>query len=258
MPDSATRAPLKPLNVTRLSDQIVQRLESMLLEGSFKAGDQLPPERQLAEELGVSRPSLREALQKLIARGLLTARQGGGTFVTDRLGASFAEPWKDLVGSHPELQRDVLDFRRMLEGTVAEMAAERATDADLERLSTLMAQMEEAHQQGVLSRTSAIDAHFHQALADAAHNALLTHLSASLLTMLQSHVHDNIANLFAVGTVSAQLLDQHRAVWEAVRARAPAQARAAAVAHIDFVDRTLESLREEAVRRERAHRRATP
>ena len=65
----------------RLADVITERLEAMLLEGSLKPGEKLPPERELAEHFGVSRPSLREAIQKLAARGLLTSRQGGGTFV---------------------------------------------------------------------------------------------------------------------------------------------------------------------------------
>jgi GntR family transcriptional repressor for pyruvate dehydrogenase complex len=243
------------LNVTKLSDQIVQQLETMLLEGSFKPGDRLPPERQLAEQLGVSRPSLREAIQKLAARGLLVSRQGGGTYVTARLDNSFAEPWQEMLGKHPELHRDVLEFRRMLEGTVAQMAAERATEADRAHIGKLYAQMEAAHAKADLDVTSKIDVLFHQALADAAHNALFTHLSSSLLNMLHGHVHDNIANLFAVGTVAEQLLDQHRAVWLAVQARQGLQAKAAAEAHIDFIDHTLSQMREASVRRERSQRR---
>ncbi len=255
MPEQ-TPVPIKPLNVTRLSDQIVQQLETMILEGSFKPGDRLPPERQLAEQLGVSRPSLREAIQKLSARGLLTARQGGGTFVTSRLESGFADPWQEMLGAHPELHGDVLEFRRMLEGTVAQLAAERATAADLERIGGLFEQMEAAHRQEGLELTSDVDVQFHQALADAAHNALLTHVAASLLQMLHSHVQDNIANLFAMGTVSQQLLDQHRAVWHAVRDRNAPAARAAAEAHIDFIDQTLTRLRAASVRQERALRRS--
>lgn len=247
---------IKPLNVTKLSDQIVARLETMLLEGSFRPGDRLPPERQLAEQLGVSRPSLREAIQKLAARGLLVARQGGGTYVTARLDTGFIEPWQEMLGKHPELHRDVLEFRRMLEGTVARLAAERATEADLERIGKLYSQMEAGHGQGVREQTSKIDVMFHQALADAAHNALFTHLTGSLLNMLHTHVHDNIANLFSVGDVAGQLLDQHGAVWHAVQAGDGPAAQAAAEAHIDFVDRTLSEQREALARRERSQRRA--
>jgi GntR family transcriptional regulator, transcriptional repressor for pyruvate dehydrogenase complex len=253
---SAAQPVIQPLNVRKLSDQIVGQLETMLLEGSFRPGDRLPPERQLAEQLGVSRPSLREAIQKLAARGLLLARQGGGTYVTERLDSGFTGPWQEMLASHPELHRDVLEFRRMLEGTVARLAAERATEADRERIGRLYLQMQQAHARDERERTSETDVAFHQALADAAHNALFTHLSGSLLTMLQSHVHDNIANLFAGGDVAAQLMEQHGRVWAAVQAGDGAAAQAAAEAHIDFIDRTLGTLRETAARRERAQRRS--
>jgi GntR family transcriptional repressor for pyruvate dehydrogenase complex len=246
---------LQPLNTRKLSDQIVAQLEMLLLEGSFRPGDRLPPERQLAEQLGVSRPSLREAIQKLAARGLLLSRQGGGTYVTEGLDAGFTPPWQEMLVRHPELQGDVLEFRRMLEGTVARLAAERATEGDRERIGRLYAQMQQAHAGNERERTSEIDVGFHQALADAAHNALFTHLSGSLMNMLKGHVHENIANLFAAGDVSAQLLEQHGRVWAAVQAGDGAAAQAAAEAHIDFIASTLGTMREVAARRERAQRR---
>jgi len=250
---SESSPPLRRLNVTKLSDQIVGQLETMIVEGSFKPGDRLPPERTLAEQLGVSRPSLREAIQKLAARGMLVSRQGGGTYVTDQLDSGFADPWQEMIGKHPELHRDVLEFRRMLEGTVAELAAARATDADRERIGRIFGQIEASYSN--VEVTSKFDVQFHQAIADAAHNALFTHLSSSLLSMLQTHVHDNVANLFEVGPVAEQLLGQHRAIWVAVRDRDAKAARRAAEAHIDFVDVTLSSLREQEVREQRALRR---
>jgi GntR family transcriptional repressor for pyruvate dehydrogenase complex len=69
-----------------------------------------------------------------LARDLLVSRHGGGTYVTDRLDASLIDPWQQLIDQHPFLQDDVLEFRYLLEGSAAELAAQRATDADLERL----------------------------------------------------------------------------------------------------------------------------
>ena len=74
----------------RLSDDIVEQLEGMILEGTLKAGERLPAERALAEQFGVSRPSLREAIQKLTAKGLLVSRQGGGNYVVESLGTTFS------------------------------------------------------------------------------------------------------------------------------------------------------------------------
>src|SRR5512135_112555 len=91
---------------TRLADVVAGDLEARILEGSLKPGDQLPSERRLAVELGVSRPSLREAIQKLVSKGLLSTRHGGGTMVTDRMQAAFADPWQEMLHGHPALQAD--------------------------------------------------------------------------------------------------------------------------------------------------------
>jgi DNA-binding transcriptional regulator YhcF (GntR family) len=77
--------PQNKVQVPRISDAVAASLERRILEGSLKPGDRLPPERELAVELGVSRPSLREAIQKLSSKGMVQSRQGGGTYVTDRL-----------------------------------------------------------------------------------------------------------------------------------------------------------------------------
>lgn len=119
----------------RLADTIVEQLETMILEGTLQPGQRLPPERVLAEQFGVSRPSLREAIQKLAAKGLLHSRQGGGNFVTETLGASFSDPLIKLLETHPEAHRDLLEFRRTLEADCAFYAAQRATEVDRQYLT---------------------------------------------------------------------------------------------------------------------------
>ena len=108
-----------PLRQRRLSDDIVARLEAMILEGTLKAGERLPAERVLAEQFGVSRPSLREAIQKLAAKGLLSSRQGGGTYVCENLGSTFSDPLMHLLENNVDAQRDLLEFRHTLEGSCA-------------------------------------------------------------------------------------------------------------------------------------------
>src|SRR5690554_293231 len=97
----------QPIAPKRLADTIVEQLETMILEGALKPGQRLPPERVLAEQFGVSRPSLREAVQRLAAKGLLTSRQGGGNFVTEHLGASFSDPLIRLLENRPEAHREI-------------------------------------------------------------------------------------------------------------------------------------------------------
>jgi GntR family transcriptional repressor for pyruvate dehydrogenase complex len=243
------------VNVPRLADAIVRQLEEMVMEGALKPGDRLLPERQLAEQLGVSRPSLREAIQRLTARGMLTSRQGGGTYVTAQLETAFSNPWQELMQQHPALQEDVLEFRRILEGSAASFAAQRATDADRERLAKLMANLEAAYEGEDLAAQAHADVAFHQGVAEASHNVLFSHLITSLLSMLDTHVHDNIEHMFSVKPVSSELMAQHRAIWQAIDARDPNAARQAAEAHIDFVEETLDVFKQQAERQNRALRR---
>ena len=101
----------------KLSDVIEQQLEFLILEGTLRPGEKLPPERELAKQFDVSRPSLREAIQRLEAKGLLLRRQGGGTFVQSSLWQSFSDPLVELLSDHPESQFDLLETRHALEGT---------------------------------------------------------------------------------------------------------------------------------------------
>jgi len=129
----------------RLSDDIVEQLEGMILEGTLKSGERLPAERALAEQFGVSRPSLREAIQKLAAKGLLVSRQGGGNYVAESLGSTFSDPLLHLLENNPEAQRDLLEFRQTLEASCAYYAALRATEVDRERLTAAFEALQDCY-----------------------------------------------------------------------------------------------------------------
>jgi len=246
---------LRP-SVIRLADTVAAELERRILEGSLKPGDRLAAERNLALELGVSRPSLREAIQKLVSKGLLTTRHGGGTFVTDRLEAHFADPWQDLVKGHPLLHRDLLEFRQMLESEAAQLAADRATDVDLKRLDVAYAKLEQAYGGADLAACIDADVEFHQVVAEAAHNVLIGHLSASLMRVIHGHVSNNLEHLHARPQRWDQLRSQHRAIWEAIREHKPREAAQAASDHIEFVRQSMDDNAREDERRLSAMRRA--
>ncbi|MCV2369429.1 FadR/GntR family transcriptional regulator [Roseateles oligotrophus] len=242
--------------VPRLADTVAAELEKRILEGSLKPGDALPSERTLALDLGVSRPSLREAIQKLVLKGLLSTRHGAGTYVTDKLEAHFADPWQEMVKDHPMLHRDLLEFRQMLESQAAGLAAERATDLDIKRLDALYAKMELAYDGEDLAVSINADVAFHQAIAEAAHNVLIGHLTASLMRAIHGHVSTNLEHLHTRPQRWEQLRAQHRAIWQAIRERNPAKAEQAARAHIEFVRDSIEHNSKEEERRSSALRRS--
>ena len=241
--------------VTRIADAVAHDLEQRILEGSLRPGDRLPSERNLALELAVSRPTLREAIQKLVSKGMLETRHGGGTVVTDRLQAPFADPWSDMLQAHPLLQSDMLEFRHMLEGEAATLAAQRATDADLARIGAAYAALEAAYDGDDMVACVAADVTFHQAIADASHNTLMGHLSASLMRVIHGHVADNLAHLHAIPKQWGQLRAQHKAIWDALRNREPAGAQQVAREHINFVRLSMEETARIEERRNTALRR---
>lgn len=215
---------------------VMRELETAMIDGSLAPGARLPGERQLAEQYGVARNTVREALQRLAAQGLLLTRPGAGVFVTDRLRTGIASPWGQLVSNHPALGEDILEFRRVLEGATAYFAAMRADAADVERITGQLAELERARASGDTVAESKADVQLHEAIAQASHNTMFLHLHTSVLGILREHIslnHDGLRTLDP--DVSQQLLLQHRAVCDAICGRRPEEARTAMQAHIDFV-----------------------
>ena len=246
----------------RLSDDIVSQLETMILEGTLKIGERLPAERVLAEQFGVSRPSLREALQKLAVKGLLVSRHGGGNYVAATLGWTFSDALMHLLESNPEAQRDLIEFRHTLEGSCAYYAALRATEPDRERLKTAFERVQDSYlRQGRISRAEEgrNDALFHLAIAEASHNAVLLHTIRSLFDLLERNVVTNIGGMYPQGgEIRDKLLAQHEALYKAIMDRRADDARRVACEHLDYVQEVLAQTQDGERRTERANRRRTP
>ncbi|MDG1580594.1 FCD domain-containing protein [Pseudomonas sp. GOM6] len=243
----------------RLSDDIVSQLEAMILEGTLKAGERLPAERQLAEQFGVSRPSLREAIQKLVARGLLVSRQGGGNYVAAQLGSTFSDPLLQLLEDNPDAQRDLLEFRHTLEGSCAYYAAQRATPVDHQRLRAAYDALQACYAEGskaTRAEEGAADARFHLAIAEASHNAVLLHTIRGLFDLLKHNVVTNIGGMYLQrGETRERLREQHRELFEAIVEGRAEEARERSSRHIDYVREVLEEGQQEVKRLARAQRR---
>ncbi|MFW9267884.1 FCD domain-containing protein [Pseudomonas sp. NR3] len=243
----------------RLSDDIVERLEGMILEGTLKSGERLPAERTLAEQFGVSRPSLREAIQKLTAKGLLISRQGGGNYVVESLGSTFSDPLLHLLESNPEAQRDLLEFRHTLEASCAYYAALRATEVDRERLTTAFEALQDCysrHEDVSRAEEGAADARFHLAIAEASHNAVLLHTIRGLFDLLKRNVVTNIGGMYKQRSETRDMLiSQHRELYQAIMDGHAELAREVSSRHILYVQEVLEEVRQEVQRVARAERR---
>lgn len=223
------------------SDHIADRIERAIVAREFEG--RLPPERELAERYGVARATLREALGVLVARGLLTRRQGSGTYINDDTDRRTAEVWSDMVARHPRLQENLIEFRAMLECRTAELAAERHTAADRKRLLQAAKAVDVAYGGDDRHAQIRADVAYHRAIADATHNPVFSYLMASLLKLLHEHVQLSIAGLQPQTEPARQLRAQHHQLVEAILARDVAAAARAAAAHMDYVRVQLNDLR---------------
>jgi DNA-binding FadR family transcriptional regulator len=234
----------------RLSDQIAETLEAMIANGRLSPGERLPSERDLAARLEVSRPSLREAIQKLNSKGLLSTRRGGGTYVSENLEPSFVSPLLSLLRQQPESRFDVLEIRHALEGMAAYYAALRGTDGDKENIRRHFDAMQAKHGSPDPMDEARADAEFHLSIVEASHNLVLLHVMRGLFTLLQSSISHNLDKLYTLPRVFDPLNHQHERLMNAIIEGDPGKARTAAQEHLIFVEESLQQIDREEIRKQ--------
>lgn len=218
----------------KVTEEVVRTLQERISRGELKPGEQLPPERQLAELFRASRGSIREALRALELSGLIHSRQGGGNFVAESLPSALTVP----LGNYLERQRaallDLYEARQMLEPRLAFLAAERATRADVERIRLALERQERDLKAEDLNIAYDADRGFHLAIAEAAHNQAFIKLH----NYLSDLVSESRREVVDSPTRREQALVDHRAIYAAIACGDGPAASAAMLQHL----KTLEVL----------------
>ncbi len=236
----------------RIAEQIAVKLEEIISRNNMKPDERLPAERKLAEQLGVSRPSLREAIQMLISKGLLYSRQGGGTYVKNPLAVDNTDPMLTLFRENPEYRFDVLEIRHALEGNAAFYAALRATDDDKQRIRQHYEHMVNLHNSGAPMEEARADAAFHLSIVEASHNLVLLHVMRGLFDLLQNSISHNLDKLYTLPRVFKPLNMQHHTLMEAIVNGEAEAARIAAEQHLIFVENSIKDIDAEEARKQRS------
>jgi GntR family transcriptional regulator, transcriptional repressor for pyruvate dehydrogenase complex len=247
--------PFLKIQAEKLSHSVVRQIELLILRGILRPGERLPAERELSDRMGVSRPSLREAIADLQDRGLLSSRPGAGIFVADVLGSAFSDGLIQLFANHEEAVFDYISFRRDMEGLAAERAATLGSDTDLQVINAIFMKMEAAHTKRDPTAEAALDAEFHMAIIEASHNIVMLHMMRSMYDLLRQGVFYNRQMMFKQRMTREALLDQHRQINIGLQARDQVAARAAVVIHMSYVEQSLaaqiKAERNEAVAKQR-------
>jgi GntR family transcriptional repressor for pyruvate dehydrogenase complex len=226
-PGSALPGGLQPLRRSpRLYEQVVQQLLSWAQSSGLGPGDRLPPERDLAARLGVSRATLAQALVALEVTGVVSVRHGDGTVL---LQAPPTEAVLAALRARRDDLGDVIEARQALEVRLAALAAHRRTDDDMAEIDAALAAMAEDVERG--GRGVAGDERFHAAVTAAGHSPLLGRLMAEIADLIRE---SRIESLSQEGR-PVRSLEGHRAIAEAIRAGDPQAAAAAMTAHIELV-----------------------
>ncbi|MFY0680783.1 MAG: FCD domain-containing protein [Thalassovita sp.] len=235
--------PFQKVEPEKLSTAVTRQIELLILRGILRPGERLPAERELADRLGVSRPSLREAISDLQSRGLLASRAGSGIYVADVLGSAFSDSLVTLFAGHEEAVFDYISFRRDMEGLAAERAARLASDTDLKVVQAIFNKMEAAHSKRNPDDEAQLDADFHLSIIEASHNVIMLHMMRSMYQLLREGVFYNRKMMFKQRTTRDTLLTQHRAINTALQKRDAEGSRSAVEAHLDYVRTTLFDLK---------------
>ena len=222
----------KSVKHTRVSDEIVQQVKTIISEGKLRPGDRLPPERELIKEFGVSRPSLREALNTLVAMGFLEVK-GKRTFIKSVASESMQNPLSLMIKADTQKIFDLIEVRKALEAWAAFLAAQRATEEDIKRLEDILEEMRKAFEQGRSWEKQ--DADFHLGIAQATHNTIQTHIMSTIYDLLR----ESVARVFKDQSKVKKLLDHHYRIFGAIKSHSPDKARERTLEHLNYVESEL-------------------
>lgn len=226
MPAARPSPLLHGVDSRRLYRQIADQLAQSIKRGDFRVGERLPAERDLAEQLGVSRPSVREALIALEVEGLVEVRGGSGVFVLDRARPRAAE----LNGSTPPGPFDLLQARWIIESEAAYLAASHATPQQLQRLKAALDEMHGAPTHS--PQATAADERFHLGIAEASGNAALLMVVQQLWELRTGPLYTQLESHFSGEEIWRLAVAEHAELLTAITSRDPAAARRAMRKHM--------------------------
>ncbi|PKM77340.1 MAG: GntR family transcriptional regulator [Firmicutes bacterium HGW-Firmicutes-15] len=222
-----------PIKTKRIYEEIVEQLKGMISRGDLQPGNKLPAERDMAESLGVSRASVREALTALETMGILDIRPGEGTFVRRTSDSETFEPLALLLAFERNPEAQMMEVRRILETECAALAAVRATQEDLQKIEASLFVMKTANS---ISEAVDADLRFHFAIAEATKNTVLLRIMNTVSDLMHNTFRQARENLYANPSLGPRVISEHEAINKAIQERKPEEAWAKMLEHINNIE----------------------
>lgn len=224
---------LRAIKKTRIHEEVFSQIHELIKEGRFKARDQLPSERELAEIFKVSRTSVREALRALESQGLIVSRTGMGNFIVDLPVEALVGPLAHLLIDEKKALADVFEMRKLIEPQIAALAAERATRKDVAQLKRIVAKQTEAVSSGTTGVEA--DAEFHFTIGRATRNQALQKLVSGLMELLSRSREDSLQT----DVRRKASVDAHCRIIGAIEMHDKTRARGEMLRHIEEVEKSV-------------------
>jgi len=226
----------QPIKTKKIYEEIVEQLKAMITRGELKPGDRLPSERDMAESLGVSRASVREALTTLEAIGILEIKSGEGTFVKQTSQAETFAPLTLLLEVEHTSVDQMMEVRRVLESEMAALAADRATPENLQKIEELLDLMKAARS---IQEAVEADLRFHFAIAVATQNTILLRLMNTIADLMHHTFRSDREKIYTDVQMSRQIIAQHETIYLAIKDHNPQLARDKMLKHINYIEANL-------------------
>lgn len=223
----------EPIKNTKVYEQVIEQIKNMILDGTLKKGDKLPTERDLAEQLQVSRASVREALRALDIIGLVESRQGAGNYIRESFESNLFEPMSMMFLLEKGTPSQILEFRRVLESESVVLAAERITDEEVIQLEKLLNELKESTDEKM---SVILDKKFHFTIAKASKNLLIINVLEVISQLFDEFIKDSREKILAFENNRAKLNEQHETLYAAIKNRDVELTRKAILEHMKLIE----------------------
>ncbi len=235
IPDKSISGVFEPIRPERVADKVASQLKKAISQGVFKVGERLPSELELADQMGVSRPSVREAIQQLALLGILETVHGGGSIVKNLTEQEIQRPIELIFAEDTQRVLELTEIRLFMEAWAVRKAAKNRTAADLDQMRKYLQEMEDDFEKGI--NRFELDLMFHNAIASATHNVIYLHFINSVYGLINYSIKIHRERVLYGRQDQMRILKDHRRIFNAIKDREPDAAEAAIKDHLGFVVR---------------------
>ncbi|MCS4476062.1 FadR family transcriptional regulator [Clostridium botulinum] len=226
-----------PIKNAKVYEQVIEQIKTMIISGNLQKGDKLPSERELVDQLKVSRTSIREALRALEIVGLIKCKQGEGNFIRDNFDNSLFEPLSLVFMLERSNKEDIIEVRRIIEVEAASLAAKRITKDQLKKLEYIIYEFKNSEDEKILVN---LDKNFHYEIAQASNNFILLNIINSCSTLIDSLIKNARYKIMKNVENKKELVDQHEKIYLALKEKDSELASKLMKEHLEFSGKFLE------------------